>query len=88
LTTFDGSEFVNDIFETPITTEGHWKAPRQVGIYSAAINCIHRENWHGGSYRDSCDGCRNGRAPSNLMLQHQSWQEKGTQQQIAYLLIQ
>ena len=60
LTTFDGSGTIKDIRGEIITTEGHWKAPRQAGIYSAAVSAIHCQNRKGGEYADACDGCRDG----------------------------
>jgi hypothetical protein len=47
-------EHVKDVFEIPITTEGGWKAPKNVWIYSASISDLHKANNHSGEYIDIC----------------------------------
>jgi hypothetical protein len=47
-----------DVFNTPMTADGSWNAPKNVDIYRAAVHDIHIANGHTVAYEEACSDCR------------------------------
>jgi hypothetical protein len=54
----DAGDAVRDVFGNPITSDGRWKAPKNVDIFRAAIHDLHVANDHTVEYAEPCEECR------------------------------
>ena len=51
-------EPILDVFETPITADGKWNAPKIIKIIKAAIHDLHVANgYEDGGYEEACQAC-------------------------------